>query len=42
MTGRRHDPKTCRLRAPLRHPSHFRARRDLAVLIPAQARRLSR
>lgn len=41
MTGRRHDPRTCRLCAPLRHPSHSRVRRDLAVLIPVQTRRPS-
>ncbi|MGA5496698.1 hypothetical protein ACPCSP_20285 [Streptomyces cinereoruber] len=31
-----HDPRTCRLCGPLRHPSHVKTRRALAAL-PRQA-----
>lgn len=34
-----HDPKTCRLCAPLRHPSQQATRRTLPQLLPAQTRR---
>ncbi|MEU7293365.1 hypothetical protein AB0A76_09195 [Streptomyces exfoliatus] len=40
MTGRpAHDPRRCRLCAPLRHPSQRDTRRALPLLLPAQTRR---
>ncbi|MFE5630637.1 hypothetical protein [Streptomyces sp. NPDC056543] len=34
-----HDPRRCRLCAPLRHPSQRDTRRTLPLLLPTQARR---
>ncbi|MFD6935307.1 hypothetical protein ACFWAP_03995 [Streptomyces goshikiensis] len=36
-----HDPRKCRLCAPLRHPAHVKTRRALAIAMNAQRKPLA-